>query len=314
MGALGGMFGLSGGAAGTGFGGPGGSSEGVNPIMNAVSQGTVDQANALTQNSLASQQDLLAALQAQNGFGNQNQIFGQLQGIANGTGPNPAQAQFKNNANQIAAQTAGMIGSQKGMSPALQARLIAQQGAGAQQAMAGQNAAVLAQQQLGALGAAGNMANQMAGNQIAQTNQNAASRQAQQGMLLNAITGQNSANAGLQANINSNNAALAGKTMDMQKDTIGGLMKGASAAAGMPMAHGGAVPDGPASSFGRYMKNGGAIPGKAPYAGDDPRNDIVDIKASPGEFILTREVMQSKNPGEAAKKFVNAYLAKKGKK
>lgn len=67
-----------------------------------------------------------------------------------GSGPNPAQMQFQQNLNQVGAQQAGAIASQKGISPALAARMIAQQGANAQVQGAGQAATLQAQQQLAA--------------------------------------------------------------------------------------------------------------------------------------------------------------------
>lgn len=98
--------------------------------------------------------------QGPNGLGGvlgQQQSLGQtLLDQSNGKGPNPAQLQYQQNVNQNIANAAGTIASQKGISPALAARMIAQgQGAGAQGAAGG--AAVLqAQQQLAAQNALGN--------------------------------------------------------------------------------------------------------------------------------------------------------------
>ncbi len=82
MGAIGGMLGLSGGAAGTGFASP----QAAN-ITNPVTAAQIASSYAGTQDSMESQKQLLSALQAQNGLGNQTQVYNQLQGVAAGTGP-----------------------------------------------------------------------------------------------------------------------------------------------------------------------------------------------------------------------------------
>ncbi len=185
-----------------------------------ITQAQINQAGTGVGNSMQSQQGLLAALQAQNGLGNQSNVFNQLQTIASGGGPNPAQQQFQNNANQVAAQTAGMMGSQKGVSPALQARMIAQQGAGAQQQVAGQGAEALANQQMQALGAMGNMANTMAGNQVGQTNANTQANLSNQEQLLGSYG--NSLNSA-----NQSNTQLAVQNNKAQQGMFGGLLGGA---------------------------------------------------------------------------------------
>jgi len=310
MGAIGGMLGLGGGDSGTGVDGPASAN-----LISTVDQTQLQNALAGVQGSAGAQQALLQALQAQNGLGNQSAVFNQLQGVANGTGPNPAQQQFQNNANQLGAQSAGLMGSQKGMSPALQARMVAQQQAGAQQNVAGQGAEALASQQLGAMGAMGNMANNMATNQVGQTNANNASALQLQQNLLGGAGQLNNALVGNQSSINNANSGMAQGIMGNQQAMIGGMFKGASAAAG-GMAMGGEVPNGPQSSFGKSltMKGGGFVPGQAKVAGDSPKNDTVDAKLSPGEIVLPRTVVNSKNPSEAAAKFVAAVMARKGKK
>lgn len=313
MGAIGGMLGLNGGTSGTGVAGPASAN-----LMSLVQPDQAQYAYSNMQNMMSGQQKIFSDLGDQQAFGKQSDVYGQLQGIASGQGPNPAQQQFRNNANQIGAQTAGLIGSQKGMSPALQARLIAQQGAGAQQAMAGQNAQALAQQQLGALGMAGNLANTMVGNYLNQGNVNAQTALGFQGNILGAGGQQNNALNANQANINSNNTALAQGIMGNQAAFIGGGMNAAGAAIGKPTAaaHGGMIEGGPASSFGKHisMQKGGKVPGHAAVAGDSEKNDTVVARLSPGEIVIPRTVVNSSNPSEAAKRFVEAVLAKKGKK
>lgn len=280
MGAVGGMLGLAGGAAGTGFAAPTSS-----PLVAGTNSDQLNTAYGGAQNSLASQQALLTALQAQNGLGNQSQVYNQLQGVVNGTGPNPAQAQLAqatgaNTANQ-AALMAGQRGA--GANVGLIARQAAQQGAANQQNAAGQAAALQAQQSLNAINSAGNIANTQAANQIGATTANTQAQQSEQQILQNANAAYNNSNVALQSNINNANAQLAGNQMTGQQSMIGGTLNGlgglmssgggGSGGAGMAAmagAEGGEVPvlqpalpiqptstpvlQGPQSSFGQFLK------------------------------------------------------------
>lgn len=40
------------------------------------------------------------------------------------------------------------------------------------------------------------------------------------------------------------------------------------------------------------MSDGGRVPGQAPFPGDDPRNDVIDAKLSPGEVVIPRSEAQ----------------------
>jgi len=127
MGAIGGLLGVSGGAAGSGFGGPS-----------------------------ASPADFT-------GNANLTNSYNQLQQVAMGNGPNPAMAQYNQNIQNLAKQQAGAISSVQGISPALAARIASQQGSSAMQNAAGQGATTQAEQQLGAMGQAASVAGQQAG-------------------------------------------------------------------------------------------------------------------------------------------------------
>jgi len=59
--------------------------------------------------------------------------------------------------------------------------------------------------------------------------------------------------------------------------------------------------------------DGGLVPGKAKKAGDHLENDTVKAILSPGEIIIPRSVVNSKNAPEAAKKFVEEVLLKEAK-
>src|SRR4051812_48434649 len=103
MGSIGGMLGLNGGAGGTGFS----TNAGVN-------QGQIDTAYGGVQKGMQRQEDLLAALQRQGGVGHQSQVYDQFQGVANGTGPNPAQAMLNQSTGQNVANQAALMAGQRG--------------------------------------------------------------------------------------------------------------------------------------------------------------------------------------------------------
>lgn len=264
-----------------------------------------------TQAGVAQQQDFVNALRSTGNMGiaNQNTASQMLLGQANGVGPNPAQAQYMNNINQLAAQQAGAIASQKGLSPALQARLIAQQGGAAMQNAAGQAATLQAQQQLSAQNALADLGS----NQITQ-NQNALNA------LSSSALGQQGNVMGLASSANAANSGLAQQKVNTQGQVLGGLINAAGKAAAGGAAMGGMVdPNGCSSSFGRHVnsyKGGGMIPGQAAVPGDDPRNDVVPAMLSPKEIVLPRSVTMSENAPEKAAAFVAALLAQKrlGKK
>lgn len=242
MGAIGGLLGMGGGAGGTGFNTPSGTT--AAQLQNAY-QGN--------QAAMGGQNALLNALQAQQGLQNQSNVYGQLQNVAQGRGPNPAQAMLNQATGANVANQAALMAGQRGAgaNAGLMARQAAQQGANLQQQAAGQGASMQAQQALGALGQAGGMANQMAGQQIGQVNQNVASQQGEQGIL----QGANTANNQIQG-------TLANTTLGGQQSMVGGLMN--SAGAGLKMlagANGGEVPyasggmAGPQSMFGQSVNS-----------------------------------------------------------
>ena len=215
---------------------------------NIASPSTTQQANTAynqTQQGIGQQQALVNAMGAQNGLGNQSSVFNQLQGVANGTGPNPAQAMLNqatgaNTANQ-AALMAGQRGS--GANPALMARQAAQQGAANQQNAAGQGATMQANQSLGALGQLGGIAGQQVAQQQGATSALNQQVQGQQSNILSGIQGQNQANVGMQSNMNTANAGIAQGNQQAQAGLISGLGQGAMAALGqIGMARGGMVP------------------------------------------------------------------------
>lgn len=195
------------------------------PIMNAVNNNDILDSRDRVKNDISQQQAFVQALQAQNGIGNQSQVYNQLQGVANGTGPNPAQAMLANATGANNAATASLMAGQRGASqnPALIARQAAQQGAANQQTAIGQGAALQAQQSLGAIGQAGNLATQQVGQQaqgLANLNQFG---QNYYGQNLGAVANQNAANVSAMNAANNVNAGVAATNQATQNSVMGGL-------------------------------------------------------------------------------------------
>ena len=253
MSSVGGLLGTAGGANGTGFASPTGST-----IQTPVTDAQAQTAYQGVQNSLQGQQSLLTALQGQNGIQNQSQVYNKLQNIANGQGPNPAQTMLNQATGANTANQAALMAGQRGASQntGMIARQAAMQGAANQQNAAGQGATMQANQSLNALGQMQGSANTMAGQQIGATQNLTQAQQNEQANLLNAIAGQNNANVGMQSNINNNNAALAGINMQGQQNLMGGMMQGVGSLTGMMGAAGGQVTD---KGFKRKMADGGDV-------------------------------------------------------
>jgi len=217
------------------------------PIANAANPWQTQWSGDETIGGLTDQWRLNTQLAGANGVGNQSSVFNQLQGVANGTGPNPAQAMLAQSTGQnVAAQSALMAGQRGANANAgLIARQAAQQGAATQQQAAGQAATLQANQSLNALGQMGGIANQQVGNALAGTNNLTTNALAQQGMLINnqnAINSANIANAqqynnanvgmqsninnanvGMQSNINNVNAGIAQGNQQIQGGILSGL-------------------------------------------------------------------------------------------
>jgi hypothetical protein len=303
-----------------------------------------------TQDEIAKQNQFVQALQAVNGIGNQAQVFqqqqnlsNQLQNVADGTGPNPAQNMLNQATGQnIANQTALMAG-QRGASQnaGLIARQAAQQGAATEQQAVGQAATMQAQQQINALGQLGqqqaNMAN-LATNQVGQL-------QTAQQQATNASLQQQSNLMGLQSSANSSNAAIQGEVAKGQMNLFGNVTGGIGSALGL--AKGGEVHTGPQSNAVMHMlgmaeggavpavlspgekvvtpeqvakganpiKDGKTVPGKAKVKGavNSYANDVVPAKLEEGSIVIPRSITQAKDADKKAAEFVAAILAKKGK-
>lgn len=185
-----------------------------------------------------------------------NQVYQQqetlaqaLQARAAGQGPNPALEQLHQTTDQNAQAAAGLLASQRGLNPALAARMAAQAQTTANQTAGGQAATLAAGQQISGqdqlAGLYGTMGNQTLG---------------QQGTVA-------TANLGAQKI----NADVAGQNATAAQKTGGGILNGIGAVGAM---------------FG--LADGGTVPGRANVPGDSPTNDTVSAKLSPGEIVIPR--------------------------
>lgn len=229
MGAIKGLFGLDGGAAGTGFAAPTNAE-----LITPVSHKELEETSSQSENALARQKQLQEALQRQGGLANQSSVFNQLQGIASGQGPNPAMAMLNQQTGANIANQAALMAGQRGASAnsGLMARQAAMQGGALQQNAIGQGATMQANQSLNALNQMGGIAGNQVSNEIGQTNALSSGYQARHANLLNALGAMNTAKVGSQSSVNAANAALAGTTMQGQQAGLGGLFNAAGAALG----------------------------------------------------------------------------------
>lgn len=323
------------------------------PIANPA---TVEQANQQygnMQQGLDQQQAFLQAIQAQNGLQNQSNVYNQLQNVAAGQGPNPAQTQLANSTGANVANQAAMMAGQRGSSAnvGMMARQAAQQGANIQQQAAGQGAALQAQQSLAAMGQAGQMANQQAGQQQQATNAFMQGSQGAYGATTGNINTQNQANVGMQSNRNSANAGVQGEVAKGQMDLLGNVASSIGSA--MMLAEGGVLPTsnttGPMSHFAKMMADGGkvpamvspgekyltpqqaaqvssgkadpmtvgkTIPGKPKVGGavNDYANDTVPASLESGGIVIPRSVTQAKDAEARAQAFVKAHFQQQANK
>lgn len=328
------------------------------PLIQPVTQGQVNQGISNANQGLSYEDQLINALSSQGGIQNQNQVFGegqdlfnQYKNLANGVGPNPAQAQFaQNTGNNIAGQAALMAGQRGGgANVGLLARQIGQQGGAIQQQEAGQEATLQAQQELAAMGAEqaalnqlGSTANNQVANQIGATGNYNQYALGNQNNLLSALGGYNSAQVGNTSSQNSANAGIASTNANNMTKTLGGLINsGGQAAAIFGAAEGGEIPDekrilSEALSKRQFpnhlramaeiyhpkvlqkmacggMAKGAVVPGEPKFPGKNTtKQDVVPAMLTPKEIVLPLSVTQSKNPGEAAKAFVEKIKGKDG--
>lgn len=295
-----GLLGTAGGFKGTGVDAP----------NDWVNGSKLDAAQTNLDTGMSGQNNLLAALQGQNGLGNQTSVYNQMQNVANGTGPNPAQAQLAQATGANTANQAALMAGQRGSSAntGLMARQAAMQGGANQQNSAGQAATLQAQQSLNALGQMGGMANTMATNQIGQTNANVSAAQAHQNALLNQNANQNAIRQSLITGTAQQQASGMGSGINAAGSSMSssGSSGGSGGGGGEFGAEGGQVGQMPKMAMGGALGSlfsfaeGGPVDGSA-YQG----------QSAFGQFLNTPDV-QTVSPG-AQQTWGTDQLANSGK-
>lgn len=174
--------------------------------------GDVGRSRAFSEEARNKQNDLIAALTMQ----------------AQGQGPSLAQQQLRQGTEQNIRQSASLLGSSKGVSPALQAKMIADSAGQQNQAMAGQSAMTRLQEQMAARNALGQAIGQQRGQDLQAYGSQVGLAQALGGL-------QNQGNSNIIANqmgAQQINAGAAGQNAKFGQDLIGGLFGSAGAAGG----------------------------------------------------------------------------------
>lgn len=223
------------------------------PLSMPVTSEQATDAYNQSQTGIANQAAFLAALQAQSGIQNQSDAYKQMQGVANGTGPNPAQAMLAQATGSNVANQAALMAGQRGAGSniGLMARQAAQTGAGIQQNAAGQAATMQANQSLSALNNLSGIAGQQVGQEAAATGALTGAQQSEQQLLLNSLAQQNDASVKNAKSLNEINSGQAQSGAKAQAGVIQGAM-------GMiGLAKGGSVPH---YAGGAYVPVGPAVP------------------------------------------------------
>lgn len=204
------------------------------PIQQGTNAKQLNNAYDQSQSGIGAQENFLNALQAQNGIQNQSNTYNQMQGVAAGTGPNPAQAMLANATGANVANQAALMAGQRGagVNPGLVARQAAQQGAAIQQDAAGQGAALQAQQSLNALNSAAGIAQNQVNQQGQATQGYNTAIQNEQNILQGANSAYNNAQVGMQSNINNVNGMISQGNQQAGNALTGGIIKGISGALG----------------------------------------------------------------------------------
>jgi hypothetical protein len=186
-------------------------------------------------------------------YAGQQQLAQALQAQMAGTGPNPAQTQYLANNQSNIANAQGLISGQRGLNPALAARLGSNVATKSNQEAALGSALMQQQQQLQATANLGTLYGQQQQGNIGH-----------QQLYGQSYAGAQNANAAVSAGNTNRNAQL-----------VGGLLNGAGSVGAAMLSHGGFV-------------NGGQIN----TSGDSPSNDTVHTMLSPGEIVIPRSKAQ----------------------
>lgn len=211
-----------------------------------------------------------------------------LGAAARGEEPSIAQQQLQQTLGQNQRAAAGLMASQRGLNPALAARLVSNQQAGMAQDAAAQGAVLRAQEVQANRALLAQQLGQQRGQDLS-----AYGQAAQGGAGQAALASQNQNYAmGLQANMDVANAnrQQEAQRMQMQQKMVDEKAR-ADMLAGIAQAGG-------KLGMMAAMAKGGTVPG------DHPANDIVPAMLSPGEIVLPRSVAKAPDAPERAAEFV----------
>lgn len=251
-------------------------------ILQPTTSGQAGTAYGQTQQGIAAQQQLMQALAAQGGIQNQSNVYNQLQGVANGVGPNPAEAMLNQATGQNVANQAALMAGQRGAgaNAGLIARQAAQQGGALQQQAVGQGATMQANQSLNALGQLGGLAGQQVAQQQGAVQGLNAAAQGQQQNILSGIGAQNNANVGMQSNINNANAGLAQTNANNSAKAVGGLFNSLGGVGSLFSGGGGAAAAGAGGAASPLAAAGPASVMMAAEGGKIPNPKVAAVESS----------------------------------
>jgi hypothetical protein len=257
----------------------------------------------------------------------QQALSTQLGAMGRGEGPSAAQAMIEQQSNQLAAQQAALMGSQRGASQnvGLVGRQAAQAGMQAQQQALGQAAILRQQEQLSALEQLRALSGQQVGQQQTGLGMYGQSALQAQQQALNAQAQQEQARTSMAQQQESTRGGIIGGLLGglgaaASSGMFGGAGAGKAAAAKPVMiAKGGEVPEAQKDIVsilmeGQRMAHGSKVPGKAKVEGDSYDNDTVPALLSPGEIVVPRSAAKDPEKAAAFAKSVAMRSKSKGKK
>jgi hypothetical protein len=245
-------------------------------------------------------------------------LIPQLQSEAAGTGIGQTLAQrlMQQGLQQNIQGVQSNVLSQRGLNPAMQAQMIAQQSANLGQQTSAQAGNLGLQQQLGAQSNLGTLGNQLTGLGTTQATAQAGANTNYLNSLASGFgtaQGQNVQNAlgqgQISAGIAGTNANIAASNLASQRQILGGLIAGGAsvgASALTPAAPAAAAPAAApviAPAAAAALAGGGRVDGMAEKDGNSYENDTVSAELSPGEIVIPRSAAFDKNK---AKKFLDA--------
>lgn len=301
------------------------------PITPGTNLGQLNSAYTGVQGALGNANTLAGTLQGgvNQGVSTQGNLTNQLEGIANGTGYNPAQASLNQNTGRnIAAQAALAAGVRgAGTNAGLIASQNAAQGANTEQEAVGQGASLQAQQSLAAQNELAGIAAQQVGqgtNAVQVQNQ---AQQGEQNILQGANTAANQAQVAQRANINSTNAGIFNTeaTLGQQNSQannagVGQALSSVASVIPFLFAKGGKVPKHietmariyhPHLFKGGSFVSGGVVPGKPKVNHDAYKNDAVSAKLTPGEVVIDLDTLHRKDKVGKMARFVAQNIERK---